>query len=66
VRAGLLAHEDAAYRVADNAQALLAAPQCYRRLDRRAFLSFMAERDAWLHTELMREVCIRLDTTEPR
>jgi hypothetical protein len=64
VHAGLLLHHDATYQVADNADVLLEAPYAYHRLDRHAFLLVMAERRAWGYTELMHEVCVRLDTTE--
>jgi hypothetical protein len=63
-RAGILTRHGAWYQLTENADRLFAAPYCYRRVDRRAFLSIMAEREAWQYTDLMDEVCVRLDTTE--
>jgi hypothetical protein len=62
--AGLLLHHETSYQVTEDADRLLEAPYAYHRLDRHAFLLIMAERRAWAYTELMHEVCVRLDTTE--
>jgi hypothetical protein len=64
VRAGLLVRDSGTYQVAEHADGLLKTPSVYHRLNRHAFLLIMAERRAWGYTELMHEICIRLDTTE--
>ena len=64
VRSGLLLHHNGGYQVASTADELLDAPYCYRRLDRKRLLEIMTERPNWGHTELMDEVCVRLNTSE--
>ena len=64
VRSGLLIHNDGGYQLASTADELLQAPYCYRRLNRKRLLEILAERRSWGHSELMDEVCVRLNTSE--